>query len=149
MDNNIKQRLTQSQFQSAQPIDLSKRIQKPEVSVSLSQIKEDANNKVGMYLPQLETISSTTVTSPRTSERNTSMKFPNRAQIMFINKVSQIPGVSVKVVSQERFSNSTIQVFVPNILGQTARQVYAAEVETRKQFQRTELGLEIEEKESI
>jgi hypothetical protein len=62
----------------------------------------------------------------------------------FVQGVCQIPGASVQVYGGQTLAEQSIRVFVPDVLGPVAEQVYALEVRIRRNYRHARLNVEVE-----
>ena len=62
----------------------------------------------------------------------------------FVQGVCQIPGASVQVTGGQPLAEQSLRVFVPDVLGPVAEQVYALEVRIRRNYRHVRLDVEVE-----
>lgn len=76
------------------------------------------------------------------------MTHTEKAKKAFLERVSQIPGVSVHIHGGRTLGEQSMRVIVPDILGTVASQVRMAEIRIRRDFRDVKLNLNIEEAEN-
>ena len=71
-----------------------------------------------------------------------------RAKQEFIDRVANIPGVSVHTFGGKTLLEQSMRVIVKDLLGSTAHQVRLAEIQVRRTYKNIKLNLDIEEEEA-